>query len=457
METHPTSLWEATAGDRPRRPALAGDIAVDVAIVGGGYTGLWTAYALKTTDPALRVALIEAEQVGFGASGRNGGWVSGKLSGLDMLLADPRGRTSAIRLQREMIDTVSRIGDVIYEEGIDCGWAHGGTIVAATRPPHVDRLKETIELRHAVGFGEDDYRWLDAAEAQERLHTSRSYGASYTPHCAAVDPLRLARGLADAIDRLGVDVYESTPARRIDPGKVMTDHGDVRAEVVVRATEAYTARFPELRRDIVPVYSLMISTPPLDPATWSQLGLQRRETFSDGRKQVIYGQRTDDGRLAFGGRGAPYHFGSRIRPSYDSEPAVFEGLREALVDLFPVLEGVEIDHRWGGPLAVTRDWLPTVTFDRDTKIGWAGGYAGQGVATANLAGRIMSDLILGRDTDITSLPIVGHRSRRWEPEPLRWLGINLGLAMSKHVDRSEDRTGQAPRRRSAVMKRLIGL
>ncbi|MGA9746586.1 MAG: FAD-dependent oxidoreductase, partial [Nocardioides sp.] len=172
------------------------------------------------------------------------------------------------------------------------------------------------------------------------------------------------------------------------------------------------------------------------------IGLARRETFTDHRHLIIYGQRTADDRLVFGGRGAPYHLGSRVSPGFDRDDRVFAALRATLVELFPVLHDVVITHAWGGPLGVARDWCASVGLDPVTRVGWAGGYVGDGVSTTNLAGRTLRDLVLGRDTDLTRLPWVGHRSPRWEPEPLRWLGINAGLRAMTFADAEERLTGR---------------
>jgi glycine/D-amino acid oxidase-like deaminating enzyme len=225
--------------------------------------------------------------------------------------------------------------------------------------------------------------------------------------------------------------------------------------VVVRATEAWTPTLPGYHRDIVPVYSLMVATEPLGDAFWAEAGLSGRATFADHRHTIIYGQRTADGRLAFGGRGAPYHYGSAVRSEFDREPAVHSLLRETLVELFPRLEGHRFTHAWGGPLGIPRDWYSSVGYDRSSGLAWAGGYVGDGVSTSNLAGRTLSDLITGADTELTRLPWVNHRSRRWEPEPLRWLGVNGGLWTMKLGDRSETRRGR-PSRAAAVLGRLLG-
>ncbi len=280
-------------------------------------------------------------------------------------------------------------------------------------------------------------------------------GGTYTPHCAAIHPARLARGLLAAVQAAGVSVYERTPVRELSAGRVVTPAGTVRARHVVRATEGYTPRLPGYRRAVAPVYSLMIATEPLPAQVWDEIGLAGRPTFGDLRHLIIYGQRTADGRLAFGGRGAPYHLGSSVRPAYDQVPAVFAALRRTLAELFPALGEAKVTHHWGGPLGVPRDWCASVGLDRETGIGWAGGYVGDGVATTNLAGRTLADLITGTDSDITRLPWVGHRSPEWEPEPLRWLGLNAGLQAMGLADREEARTAR-PSRTAAFMGRFLG-
>jgi glycine/D-amino acid oxidase-like deaminating enzyme len=250
-----------------------------------------------------------------------------------------------------------------------------------------------------------------------------------------------------------VTVHERTRVTGIEPGLARTTHGTVRAGTVVRATEGYTAGLPGQRRALVPVYSLVIATEPLPASAWEEIGLARRETFSDHRHLIIYGQRTADDRLVFGGRGAPYHLGSRIRPEFDRDEHVFARLYATLVDLFPVVAGTRVTHAWGGALGIPRDWCASVGLDRSTGLAWAGGYVGDGVSTTNLAGRTLRDLVLGRDTELTRLPWVGHRSPAWEPEPLRWLGINAGLRAATLADAEESLT----RRPSLVAKGIAPL
>jgi glycine/D-amino acid oxidase-like deaminating enzyme len=449
------SYWLDTAGDDlTPRPPLAGDADVDIAIVGAGYTGLWTAYYLAAAEPSLRIAVLERDIAGFGASGRNGGWCSALFAAPLARLAATGGRYGAVALQKAMHSTVDEVGRVAAAEGIDCHFRKGGTVSLARTPPQLARAEEEIAAYHEYGFGADDYALLGPDEARRRCHVAGPLlGATYTPHCAAIQPGRLVRGLARAVERRGVTIHEQTPVTALAPGGVTTPYGRVGAEVVVRATEAYTALLPGHRRAVAPVYSLMLATEPLPASFWDSAGLSERETFTDFRHLIIYGQRTADDRLAFGGRGAPYHFGSRIEPGHDREPRVFADLHQVLRGMFPALPDRPPAYTWGGPLAIPRDWYPSVGCHDG--IARAGGYVGDGVATTNLAGRTLTDLILGRDTDLTRLPWVGHHSRRWEPEPLRWLGINTAHHLMSSADTAEYRTHR-PARRASLTGRILG-
>ena len=453
-----TSLWWDTLPPgllAPIGPRLEGDVDADVVIVGAGYTGLWTAYYLLTTSPGIRVAVVEAQYAGFGASGRNGGWASALFPASLDAVARVGGRDGAIRQQRTMFDTVDEIGRVATAEGWDIHWAKGGTIVAARTPLQWKRAQEEIAHWREWGFGEGDAALLGPQESRRILNGTDVMGATYTPHCAAIHPARLVRHLARTVAARGGRIYEQSPVTSLEPGRVRTEHGSVKATYVVRAMEGYTSTLPGYRRAMAPVYSLMIATEPLSAADWDRIGLEERATFSDGRHLIIYGQRTADGRFAFGGRGAPYHFGSRIKPEYDRDPRVFAELWRCLIDLFPHLAGRAVTHSWGGAIGVPRDWFASCGLDRATGMAWGGGYVGDGVGTSNLAGRTLADLLCERSTELTSLPWVGHRSPDWEPEPIRWFGANLGLRVMGSADHVEARTGR-PARRAKVFSRFLG-
>ena len=452
------SLWHETAGDdwAPRDP-LSGDTRADVAVVGAGLTGLWAAYYLLREEPTMRVVVLEAETAGFGASGRNGGWCSALFPASSAKLAALPGvdRAAAIDQHLAMRVTVDEVLGVLRVEGIDAQAHKGGTVSLARTAAQWRRAHDEVADAREWGRGEDDLRLLDRADAMTRLAATGTVGGTFTPDCAAVHPARLVRGLARAVERRGGVIYEQTRVSALEPGRAVTRRGTVSADVVLRATEGYTVSLQGMRRDIVPVYSLIVATEPLPATTWEQIGLRDRETFTDYRNLTIYGQRTADGRLVFGGRGAPYHFGSAVRPEFDRVPRVFGMLRETLVSMFPVLASARFTHAWGGALGIPRDWTASVGLDRSTGLGWAGGYVGDGVSTTNLAGRTLRDLVLERDTDLTGLPWVGHRSRPWEPEPLRWLGVNAGLRGMTFAD-AEERLTRHPSLVARALGRFIG-
>ena len=453
----PPLWWDGMpVGPAAHAPSVVAGVArgaVDVCIVGGGYTGLWSAFSLLQIQPSLAVCVLEAEHVGFGASGRNGGWVSALWPVSAQTLARESGPEATRSMLAALRDTVVEVGAVAAAESIDCGFVQGGVVLGARTPAQVARARSYAAAGAQWG---DGTVWLDLPEARDRVAMAGLLGATYNPHCARVHPRRLVDGLAAAVRRLGGVIVEGARVVSASPGRVVLESGAVvRTRHTVRATEAWTARLTGLRRRVAPVYSLMIATEPLPPAVWERIGLGRRETFADHRHVIVYGQRTVDDRIAFGGRGAPYHWGSTIRPEFDSEPGVFAALEQALRELFPALEGYAVTHRWGGPLGIARDWHPSVGYDPVARLGWAGGYVGDGVAASNLAGRTLADLVLGRATPLTRLPWVGHRSPSWEPEPARWLGVNAGLRVADWADREEGRTGR-PARLGRLLSALTG-
>jgi glycine/D-amino acid oxidase-like deaminating enzyme len=440
------------------RDALAGDVRADVAIVGAGLTGLWTAYYLLRSDPTLRVVVLERETAGFGASGRNGGWASALFpASLDKVAALPgSGREAALALHAAMRASVDEVGRAASAEGIDAHFAKGGTISLARSRAQLRSARADVEHARDWDRDTDDLRLLSATEARARLAATHVLGATYTPDCAAIHPARLVRGLAEVVESsAGGRIYEQTPVTALEPHRVRTPRGTVAADVVVRATEGYTASLKGHRRRVAPVYSLVIATEPLPQRTWDEIGLRERETFTDYRNLIVYGQRTQDGRLVFGGRGAPYHFRSATRPEYDRDLRVFALLWSTLREMFPALQGTKVTHAWGGALGVPRDWCASVGLDTATGLAWAGGYVGDGVTTTNLAGRTLRDLVLGRTSELTELPWVGHRSRDWEPEPLRWLGVNAGLRAMGLADH-EERLTRRPSRIARAMSPLLG-
>ena len=452
-----TSLWSDQVATPPVRPSLDGDRRFDVAIVGAGYTGLWTAHSILSIDPTVSICVVDAEHVGFGASGRNGGWCVGEMAGglaAAIGLSERRGMgvDGGVRLTRAVMDSVDEVGRVVRAAALDCGFVKGGGIRVARTGPQLARQQEEVAEHRHVGFGDDDLRMLDADEARSELSATDVVGGlRYSPG-ARVQPLRLVHGLASEAERLGAVILESTRATSISGGVIETSTGRITADLVVRASEGYTRDLPGLRRTLIPFSSSMIATEPLSAAIWDQIGLPRCQTFADDRRMVVYGQRTTDDRIAFGGRGAPYLFGSTVRTDH-SDPSVSDRIAATLHELLPIVRDVPITHRWGGVLGIPRDWRPSVGLDRTSATAWAGGYVGEGVAAANLAGRTLADLILDRDTDLTSLPWVDHRSRKWEPEPARWIGITAMLKLTARADEHEA-TSNRPSRLGALADRL---
>jgi glycine/D-amino acid oxidase-like deaminating enzyme len=433
------SFWLDQLGPRSPRPALTGDREADVCIVGGGFTGLWTAYELRRAAPSLEVIVLEARHVGFGASGRNGGWVLGKLSGTPQAWAARGGAGAARAMVGAIQATVAEIGAAVEREGIDCDWEHGGTLIVAQSETQLARLRDarTAELEW-LG---DELAWglLDQPALESRLHVDGGRGALFSPHCARVQPAKLVDGLARAAERAGATIHESTRVTAISAGMAETGGGRVRARYVLRATEGYTADLPGEHRALLPMNSSMIVTEPLDDAAWAKIGWTGAETLLDGSHLYTYSQRTADGRIAIGGRGVPYRFGSRTDREGPVPARTVEELRARLQALFPSAAGVGVERAWHGILGVARDWCPTVGLDRATGLGYAGGYAGEGVAATNLAARTLRDLVLGADTELSRLPWVGNPARDWEPEPLRFLGARGIYTLYRLADRQERR------------------
>ncbi|MFF7073620.1 NAD(P)/FAD-dependent oxidoreductase [Streptomyces pseudovenezuelae] len=433
------SFWYADDGYPEAREPLGGDASADVVIVGGGYTGLWTAYYLKKTVPFLRITVLEQKFCGYGASGRNGGWLYNGIAGRDRY-ARLHGHEAAVRLQKAMNDTVGEVVRAVTEEGFDAGLHQGGVLEVARTPAQLARLRAFHE--HELSYGEKDRELYGARETAERVRVADAVGSSWTPHGARVHPVKLVKGLAAAVEALGVVIHEQTPVTEIRPKHAVTPYGTVRAPYVLRCTEGFTAALKGQKRTWLPMNSSMIATEPLTDEQWAAIGWDGRQTLGDMAHAYMYAQRTADGRIALGGRGVPYRFGSRTDNDGRTQAGTVEALREILVAFFPMLAGTRVAHAWSGVLGVPRDWCATVTLDRSTGIGWAGGYVGSGVATANLAARTLRDLVQqdsgqGGRTELTELPWVGHKVRKWEPEPLRWLGVQGMYATYRAADRRE--------------------
>lgn len=433
------------------RPALEHDLDVDVLIIGAGYTGLWTAYYLKRQAPELSIVMVEAQTVGFGASGRNGGWLMGNLLGEDRMLAG-----LSVEQRRTAFDLLHGIPDevktVIDREGIECDYRKGGALYCAARYPEQEAsMRSYLAKLRGLGLNEADYRWLNPNELAQQIRVAKPYGGIFTPHIATINPAKLVRGLARTVERMGVQIFEQSPVQHWQPGSARTAKAHVRSRWVVPAVEGYANTLAPLGRYQLPVQSLIVATEPLSAALWDTIGLSQGQAFSESSRQVTYGQRTADNRLVFGARGG-YQFGGRLRENFDLTTSEVELRRYLFSELFPQLKDVEISHAWGGNLGMSRRFQPHMLCDRKQGIALAGGYGGEGVGASHLGGRTLADLMLQRDTLEVKQPWVLTEGglnalKAWEPEPCRWLGYNAIIRSFVYEDKTLANLNSPPWRR----------
>lgn len=436
------SFWLETAGEAlVPRPALPHSIEVDVAVLGGGYTGLWTAYYLLRDNPALRVAILEKEIVGFGASGRNGGWCSSKFPVTPAMLEHRYGRDAARELMLAMNAAVDEIARFCEREQVDAHFHKGGLITLARGAHQLPTIQASFAAYERLGLG-NQYRLLNSQQATELVRVTKTHGALYATENASVHPARLVRGLARAVERYGGVIYEHTDVIDFTGGDVpccLTPAGEVRAKkAVVLVGEAYLTRLRKLHRALLPVYSLIALTEPLTETQWSEVGWRNRESIASARNTVDYLTQTSDGRILFGSRGAPYRYGSKITDEQDRHKETHDRIERAVVEWFPMLAGIKFTHWWGGPVGMPRDWMPIVDFDLATRIATARGYTGQGVSTTNLTGRILAGLIAEKRTGFEALPLVRRKSPNWEPEPFRWLAVRYMQDALLRIDTAQE-------------------
>ncbi|MDP9587996.1 UNVERIFIED_ORG: glycine/D-amino acid oxidase-like deaminating enzyme [Shinella zoogloeoides] len=432
------SFWYADIGGLPqKRSPLPNDRTADVCIIGAGYTGLWTAYYLKKANPSLDIVVVEREFTGFGASGRNGGWLSGGFGWSREKYLKTSTRGAVVDMQRAMAGTVDEVIRVAETEGIDADILRADNLTVATNQPQLDRAREEYQFYLDWEMPPEQIEMLSAEEAARRIRIANVKGGFVIRDMARVQPAKLVRGLAAVVERLGVPIFEGTAVTAFEKGRVTTDRGTVRAPVIIRATEGFTAGLPGEERTWLPLNSAQIVTEPVPDALWEQIGWEGHELLGDAAHAYCYAQRTREGRITMGGRGVPYRFGSKTDINGQTQQATIEALHAILTRLLPQTKSLRIDHAWCGVLGVPRDWCTTAGFDRQTGIGWAGGYVGLGVSSSNLAGRTLADLVLGRETALTGLPWVNRTVRKWEPEPFRWLGVHSMYQLYRIADERE--------------------
>lgn len=455
MPVAAATLWTEQLPRTLAREPLGQPLELDVAIIGAGFTGLWTAYYLKRQAPQLRIAIFEAQTVGFGASGRNGGWLLGRLLGEEKFLASV-GSAEKQALQGLLKGIPDSVAEVLQREGIDCGFRKGGVLTCAARYPEQHaRLLDELRALHADGHSEADYRYLNAAELAEQVQMAGAYGAIFSPHCATVQPAQLVTGLAAAVERLGVTVYEHSKVDAWRSGQLTVAGHTVRSQWVVPCVEGHAADLPPLGRYQLAVQSLQIATAPIAASLWDEIGLAEGQAAHECSRQVTYFHRTRDDRLVFGARGS-YRFGGRLRQNFQLSDEEVRFRRGLMLELFPQLAAVPISHGWGGNLGMTRHFRPYMLCDSSSGFASAGGYGGEGVGASHLAGQTLAELILHKDSLLTRAPWVSRQQnlasalRRWEPEPLRWLGYNAVIGAFSVEDKVLANPSSAPWRRQLV-------
>lgn len=432
------SFWMQGLSSRPDRAALSADAEADVVVIGAGMSGLWTAHHLTNTRPDLRVIVLEAEHVGFGASGRNGGWLSQLIPGnRTHYAAGPAGPEGVARLQQAMLDGITDVVRVAGEHGLEIDAHRGGNLVVATNKAGLARLeaRRAADLTH--GLAPERVLRLAAVEVAAHIDVRGATGGLHYPDVTRINPAKLVVGLAAVLEARGVVIHEHTRVTEIEPGRVVAGNQVVRAPHILITTEGYSGPLLGARR-IIPVNSSMIATQPLTDEQWSRIGWTGLDCLSDAAHTFIYAQRTADGRIAIGGRGSPYRFGSGTGGDGRTPASTVELLHTRLRTYFPDVH-FNVAHAWSGVLGVSRDWCTSVTYDPSTGVGQSVGYAGHGVTTAYAATKSLADLVLGLDTDATRLPWVGYRSRRWEPEPIRWVGVHSMYRLFRVADWWEER------------------
>ena len=435
------SFWlEDASDDLTPRAALPGDLTVDVAILGGGYSGLWTAYHLLLNEPSLEVAIVEREFCGFGASGRNGGWCSPRFpvdpSMLTRRVGADRARDTLLALQ----STVKGISRICEAEGIDAEYRNTGLLSVARGERQLPAIHAAYRGYERLGLS-GGTKLLGAEETFARVHATNLAGALLSTAGATVHPAKLVGGLARAVERRGGRIYEGTGVHAIVTGSgagLETDRGFLSARrAVIAAGEADLSQIPRFKRSLLPISSMIILTEPLPPGLWQRIGWADGESLCSQVHTKDYLTRTLDGRILFGSRGAPYRYGSRMAEDPTSHERMFEKMRRTLREWWPVLDGVGFTHSWGGYLGVARDWMPSVSFDPDSRLGQLSGYAGRGVSTSAMAAQLLAGLVAGTETGLEGLPLHRREAPKWEVEPLRFAGVRYVQSTMARLDRAE--------------------
>lgn len=423
------SLWRGST-PLPARRSITSSNSFDIAIIGAGFSGLWSAYHLKQLQPTLRIAIFEQNYVGFGASGRNGGWASAEYPTSNSRVIKEHGSTSFRDLRKALIESIDEIGQISTENNWQIEYAKGGALVFATNKAQLTRITADID---------DEHRLLNQDQARELLNVANITGGVFTPHCAALNPFKLTQSLASYVEAVGVEIYENSKVEEIFDRQVLVNGHKISCQLSIRATEAFTDR-KWLANQQIPIYSLMVATERLPIEILNQIGNTQRATFQEACNLITYAQITGDNRLAIGGRGVRYKLFSHLSNRSELDNRMHTALERRAVKWFPQLQSVKFEYRWGGPVALTRRWQSYLNYNPITGQAAIGGYVGDGVTLSYLVAKTLAQMINGEE--VANLPFINQRIGRWEPEPIRYLAVNAGFKATVAADFEERVTGR---------------
>ena len=435
------SLWR-NQGSITARDCVKAANSFDVAIIGGGFSGLWSAYHLKQLQPSLKIAIFEQKYVGYGASGRNGGWASAEYPTSNSRLLKEHGVQTYKNLRKSLIESIDEIGQIAKSNAWQIEYAKGGALVFATNKAQLTRISSEID---------DEHKFLTKDQASELLNVADIKGGIYTPHCAALNPFNLTQSLAKYLESIGVKIFEESKVEEISDKALLVNGHRIGCQISIRATEAFTAR-KWIANQQIPIYSLMIATERLPSEILTQIRNSQRATFQEACNLITYAQITGDNRLAIGGRGSRYKLFSHLSERSETDVRMHSALEKRAVKWFPQLQSVNFEYLWGGPIALTRRWQSYLNYNPITGQAAIGGYVGDGVTLSYLVAKTLAQIIDGQK--IPDLPFVNQRIGRWEPEPIRYLAVNAGFKATVVADFEERITGR-PSLIAAVVDPLI--
>ena len=421
------SLWRGQAPINLRKSVTSNN-ALDIAIIGGGFSGLWSAYHLKQIQPSLKIAIFEQNYVGFGASGRNGGWASAEYPTSNTRVIKEHGLRVYQNLRSALTQSIDEIGQIAQSNKWQIEYAKGGALVFATNEAQLTRISTEVN---------DEHNFLNQSQASELLNIAGIKGGIFTPHCAALNPFKLTQELAKHLESLGVEIFENSKVEQITNKQILVNGYAIKCDTSIRATEAFTAR-KWIANQQIPIYSLMVATKPLSADILSQIRNSQRATFQEACHLITYAQITGDNRLAIGGRGVRYKLFSRLSDRSEVDNRMHNALQRRALKWFPQLHGTKFEYRWGGPVALTRRWQCYLNYDQSTGRAALGGYVGDGVTLSYLVAKNLALEINNIKT--SDLPFINQKIGRWEPEPIRYFAVNAGFKATVAADLEEKLT-----------------